>query len=464
MQLCEACSKHLKQRQIRSVADQWECVLDQIPFMRPSVVPPASYTHYLEDMQQSAWYSNFGPLNTRFESRVLAELFDGRGAVTTVSNATLGLMVAIQAVKRPGAIYAVMPSFTFAATALAAQWCGLQPYFVDCDPDTWCICPTALHRALDLLGDSVAVVVPYATFGYAMDLTPYRRLIEAGMPVVLDAAPCLGTQDAGSQFGRDFPGLTVFSMHATKAFAIGEGGLIYSASQEAIGKVRRMTSYGFDSQRSAAMQGLNAKLPEALAAVGLATLDVYAAKIARRMDLFKRYVESFESAGLLAAGWLLQRHREPVAHQFFPAIAPAHLSNADVVKRLAEQGIEARTYFAPACHQQAQFAPCLHDGLTLTERLTAGCVSLPLWEAMDDTGPQAVVRALANIHQTEASHLSKAPQPIKKFQAPPFESTKTSTEFIAAGAGLLSARSDRIRAANPGLHGAGGIEARDLPD
>ncbi len=390
--------------------------MNQIPFLRPSVVPPASYAPYLEDMQQSAWYSNFGPLNTRFESRALAELFDGCGALTTVCNATLGLMVGIQAMKRPGAIYAVMPSFTFAATALAAQWCGLQPYFIDCDPDTWCMCPNALRKALDLLGDSVAVVVPYATFGYAMDLAPYRRLIEAGVPVVVDAAPCLGTLASTTQFGQNFPGLVVFSMHATKAFAIGEGGLIYSASKEAIGRVRRMSSYGFDSQRSADMQGLNAKLPEALAAVGLATLDAYAAKIARRMALFSRYVACFEDAGLADAGWLLQRHRDPVAHQFFPVIAPAHLANTDIVKQLAEYGIEARTYFAPACHQQAQFAQCLHDGLGITKRLAASCLSLPLWETMDDAVPQMVVWALAHIDQNQTGRLAQAA--IMKFDSP----------------------------------------------
>jgi dTDP-4-amino-4,6-dideoxygalactose transaminase len=384
------------------------CGLNRIPFLRPSPVPPASYVRYLDNMHESAWYSNFGPLNTRFESRVLTELFDGSGAVTTVSNATIGLMTAIQAVKRPGAMHAVMPSFTFAATALAAQWCGLQPYFVDCDPDTWCMCPVALSKALAVLGDSVAVVVPYATFGYAQDLAPYHRLAQAGVPVVVDAAPCLGTKAAGAQFGRDFPGLVVFSMHATKAFAIGEGGLIYSGSAPAIGKVRRMTNYGFDAQRSADMQGLNAKLPEALAAVGLATLDVYPAKIARRMALFSRYVDCFESAGLLDGGWQLQRHREPVAHQFFPVIAPARLSNADIVKQLAEHGIEARTYFAPACHQQAQFAQCSHDGLGVTRRLAASCLSLPLWETMDDAVPAMVVRALAHIHQNQTGRSLKA--------------------------------------------------------
>ena len=385
--------------------------MSSLPFLRPSVVAPATYLHYLEQMQQSAWYSNFGPLNSRFEQRIIAELFGASGSATTVSNATLGLMVAIQAVKRPGARYALMPSFTFAATPLAAQWCGLEPYFVDCDPDTWCLCPQALAQAVALLGDQVAVVVPYATFGYAMDLAPYNALLAQDIPVVIDAAPCLGSQVAGQQFGRDFAGLVVFSMHATKAFSVGEGGLIYSASAALIATIRRLLNYGFDQNRSADLQGMNAKLPEVLAAISLATLDVYPAKVAQRMALFNAYTQAINSSGLIDAGWRMQSHAQAVAHQFLPLIAPAHLRNTDLVKQMASQDIEVRTYFAPACHQQPQFASCRHDGLAVTDQLAAGCLSLPLWEMMPQTAPATVVQALAKISGTAPARISTAGHP-----------------------------------------------------
>src|SRR3546814_7300984 len=116
----------------------------------------------------------------------------------------------------PGAL-ALMPALTFAATAQAAQWAGLTPLIADVDPETWSIDPAIEERLLALHGDRIAVLVPYATFGNAIDLDRYawlQRRYEVG--VVIDAASSLGTIDAaGKGFGAEAPFATVFSMHAT---------------------------------------------------------------------------------------------------------------------------------------------------------------------------------------------------------------------------------------------------------
>lgn len=96
----------------------------------------------------------------------MSEFFDSKGAVTTVANATLGLMAAIQFKKRKKGKYALMPSFTFPATPLAAIWCGLEPYFIDVSLDDWCMDKTLLLDKIDELKDEVAVVVPYATLDH----------------------------------------------------------------------------------------------------------------------------------------------------------------------------------------------------------------------------------------------------------------------------------------------------------
>lgn len=111
----------------------------------------------------------------------------------TVCHATIGLMLALkQAVSSPPdkkGRYAVMPSFTFAATAQAALWAGLIPVFCDIDERTWIASPETEEDILRRLGYDVAVVVPYATFGNAIDFARYNRLSEhCGVPVVIDAA------------------------------------------------------------------------------------------------------------------------------------------------------------------------------------------------------------------------------------------------------------------------------------
>lgn len=365
-----------------------------IPFLRPRLAALADYASLIEQIDASRLYSNFGPLNTRFEQYVVEEQFDGEGSAATVCNATLGLMLAIQAVRRPGR-YAVMPSFTFAATPLAAQWCGLEPYFVDVDADSWCVDPVSLKNALAHLGDAVAVVVPYATFGTALELLPYETLIEDGVPVVVDAAPALGTRCGERAFGAGFKGPVVFSLHATKTFGIGEGGLVYSGDARIVAKVKNLSNFGFDTARTSSMLGLNAKLSEYGAAVALAMLEGHSGRVSLRRDLYAAYFENFTELGLITAGWQFQALRGTVAHQFVAVAAPSGLTNTSAVTRLASQSIEARTYFSPACHVQPQFAPAESGRLTVTDALCRRIVSLPLWEDIGTQRIRRVCEALA---------------------------------------------------------------------
>jgi len=368
--------------------------MNSIPFLKPNLVRLEAYESYLREMEQSRLYSNYGPLNTRFEEQVLSTYFDSEGAVTTVHNATLGLILAMQVVKRPQGRYAVMPSFTFAATPLAAMWCGLTPYFVDVDPETWCTQPHHLEGVLDQLGNDVAVVVPYATFGTNLDLSWYADLHRRGTPVVLDAAASFGSSVEGVQQGKGFPGVVAFSFHATKTFAVGEGGMLYSAEERTISALRQAANFGFGGTRASEMLGMNAKLSEFTAAVALATLEVFPQKVAVRQQIYKAYFDELSARGLLKRGWKVQHNTGVVAHQFFPILCPPGRTNLEFVKQLERKGVQARTYFAPTCHQQPQFSACLHGPLTQTEDLARRSLSLPLWEEMQLEDVHRVVEAL----------------------------------------------------------------------
>lgn len=357
--------------------------MDKVPFLKPKLVELDDYAPLLAEMDRVRQYTNFGPLNTRFETRIVDEWMGGEGAASTVCNATLGLMLAISDLKRPGR-YAVMPSFTFAATPLAAQWCGLEPYFVDVDPEEWVLHPTKLRRALDELGRDAAVVVPYATCGTHMDLRPYEAMVRDGLPVVVDAAPCFGTSLDGRQFGAGFNGAVVFSFHATKAFPIGEGGLIYSADAAFIKRIKLASNYWFDGGRESHGLGLNAKLSELGAAVGLATLDRFPAVVERRKALYRTYTRMLDEAGVLQDGWSVQGVRGEAAYQWLPVLAPDVAARDRLLSLAAQRNIELRRYFVPPCHEHPQFAEAPRGDLAMTNRLGDRVVSLPLWEDLTD--------------------------------------------------------------------------------
>jgi dTDP-4-amino-4,6-dideoxygalactose transaminase len=356
---------------------------EPIPFLRPRLVTVDDYLPYLRTIDQSRQYTNFGPLNTKFEQRMLAEWFGNEGAVCTMGNATLGLMLAIDRIKRRGR-YAIMPSFTFAATPLAAQWCGLEPIFVDIDPDQWVLDPAALDRALKTYGDEVAVVVTYATCGSFMDLGPYEQLMKRGIPVVVDAASSIGATHEGKSFGQGFSGAVVYSMHATKAFPVGEGCLVHSGNKDLVAKIRKASNFGFGAARASEMLSMNAKLPEISAAVALATLDSFSARRNKLIGLHAEYGSQFKSAGLIEAGFRPQAVRGTVSPQWFAVCAPNLSIQQQCVKDAAARGIEFRRYFTPACHMQPQFSASPNDGLAITNQLCEGVMSLPLWVEMNE--------------------------------------------------------------------------------
>ncbi|WP_095396753.1 aminotransferase class I/II-fold pyridoxal phosphate-dependent enzyme [Cytobacillus praedii] len=365
-----------------------------IPFLKPNVVKKESYLHYLSKIDENKIYTNYGPLNSQFEKRILEEYFKGKGNVTTVNNATMGLILSIAELKRPQAKYAIMPSFTFSATPLAAMWCGLEPYFIDVDKETWLMDEEKLVEALNLLGNEVAIVVPYATFGSYLRLSFYNQLQETGIPVVIDAAPCFGTTYGDIHIGENFQGSIVFSFHATKSFGIGEGGLVYSQDSELIQRIKTASNFGYYGTRESISLGINSKLSEYHAAIGLATLDVYQVKIQKRQKIYEFYLEEINNYRLLEKGWEIQKTVGSIPYQFFAILCPKGKKNRKYVEKLEKSSIMAVSYYNPSCHQQHQFQNYLHSELTVTNELTDRILCLPFWEDMNNSIVKRVIKAL----------------------------------------------------------------------
>ncbi len=197
--------------------------MKRLPLITPHPPRLSEMTDALQAIEASGLYSNNGPVLRAFEADATKRLFGGRGACLAVANATLGLMISLRdAVSDgPAGRFALMPALTFAATAQAAWWAGLTPLVCDIDADDWSAAADEEERLLERHGAQIAAVVPYATFGYGIDLDRYRWLSKRfGVAVVVDAAASLGTTDAsGVGFGAGAPFPVVFSMHATNPFA-----------------------------------------------------------------------------------------------------------------------------------------------------------------------------------------------------------------------------------------------------
>jgi dTDP-4-amino-4,6-dideoxygalactose transaminase len=224
-------------------------------------------------------------------------------------------------------------------------------------------------------------VMPYATFGYPIDLEHYKRLAaQLGVPVVVDAAASLGTFDGqGHGFGRGFAGSVVYSMHATKSFAVGEAGLIYSADRDRIAKLRAMSNFGFGEPRTATMAGLNGKLSEVAALLGELRLADYDRIAEHRAALHEHYRKALPE--------LQFQLREPgtQVHQFVTALLPPGLGTrrAAIRAELADQGIGTGTYFSPHLMEQPYFQKvCVAGPIPVCDDVSARMMSLPLFDTM----------------------------------------------------------------------------------
>jgi dTDP-4-amino-4,6-dideoxygalactose transaminase len=388
-----------------------------IPFVRPSPPKLSLALAELEAMEESGIFSNFGPINTRFEQAMLERFFGGEGACMTVCNATIGLMLAIKEAvgEEAHGKFALMPAFTFAAAAHAALWCGLIPLLCDVDAETWAADPAAEAELLARYTGKIAVIVPYATFGFPIDVARYDKLArQLGVPVVVDGAASLGTFDAaGRGFGTGFTGSVAFSMHATKSFAVGEAALMYSADPDRIARLRTMSSFGFGEPRTATMPGLNGKVSELVALVGELRLADYDSILRHRAELFAHYRSALPE---------LQFQPEvpgSQAHQFVPALLPSAVRGrrAAIRTELAEHGIATGAYFCPHLYQQPYFQKVCRAGrLTVSDDVAARIISLPLFDKMTHEQVDEVIASLRPLIRVRER--ARVPQKPSRVQQP----------------------------------------------
>jgi dTDP-4-amino-4,6-dideoxygalactose transaminase len=354
-------------------------------FQTPQLPGAEDVEEYFRLSREARWFSNDGPCS-RLLSRRLSERLGGPDCVL-VANGTLGVMVALRALtedRPPDALEVVVPSFTYIATVSAILWAGLQPVFVDVDADHWHVAPASLDRAIHERRGSLACLLPCSTFGVAPPDETRRAWEalagEAGLPLLVDSAAGLGSTDAaGIPLGRQGDA-EVFSMHATKSFAVGEGGLVTTRRPKLAQRLRQILRFGLDESSTLVGEpGLNGKMSEVHAATGLAVLDHFDEIISRRRASAARLVEALSDRG-----FGVQVNAMSSSWQFVPVLAP----DAAVKRRLLAEanslGVELRDY-----HQPLHLMPPLRryeavGRLDATIELASRIVSLPMANDLDD--------------------------------------------------------------------------------
>ena len=343
-----------------------------IPLLVPDLPSLQELLPYFQRIEDNRHYSNFGPLVAELETRI-AQRFTSSGggcmhAVTT-SSATTAIEIALQSLALPAGAPVLVPAFGFAAAASVVQKLGHALHFMDVDAARWECTPAIARQMMAAVRPAAVIVI--SPFGYPVDPLGWDELAaQTGVPVIIDAAAGFGNQQVSSGVA------TIFSMHATKAFGAGEGGVVVVSDADAAHHLRRISNFGFQD-RVAQHAGTNAKLSEWHAAVALAQLARMDDVIRSRRQVLAGYQEEF--AGYSQLAWHPDAFTAAVP-AFMPVAAPDRDSARALVAGLAAAGIDSRTWFAPALTLHPAFAAAAarrNGPPMLAESLAERIVCLP---------------------------------------------------------------------------------------
>ena len=341
---------------------------------RPNIGDRQQLLERINDMLDRRWLTNHGPYVQEFESQLAARL--GVKHCIAMCNGTVALEITIRALGLRGEV--IVPAFTFIATAHALQWQEITPVFCDVDPVTHNLSPRQAER---MITPRTTGIVGVHVWGQPCEVEALGELARRhGLRLLFDAAHAFGCSHQGQMVGR-FGDAEVFSFHATKFFNTFEGGAVATDNDELAKKIRLMHNFGFAGLDNVIYIGTNGKMNEASAIMGLSgleSLDEFVAINHRNYGHYRRQLAGVPGLQMLAYDESEQGNYQYIVLEIDAETAAIHRDQ--LVEILHAEGIRARRYFYPGCHQMEPYRTCFPDAgryLPETTRLVERVMTLP---------------------------------------------------------------------------------------
>lgn len=347
---------------------------------RPNIGNRESLNSRFQEMLERRWFSNNGPFVQEFEKRIAD--FLGVKHVVAMCNATVALEIATRALNLHGEV--IIPSYTFVATAHALQWQEITPVFCDMDPATHNIDPARIER---LITPKTTGILGVHVWGRGCDTEAIEEIAaRRNLKVMYDASHGFACSKGGRMLGT-FGECEVFSFHATKFLNCFEGGAVVTNKDELAEKMRLMRNFGFQGFDNVVYLGVNGKMTEVCAAMGLTSLEAVHEIIAvnrRNYEAYESGLAKLPGISLISYNPAERSNYQYVVLEVDSASCP---SNRDeIIKALHAENIIARKYFWPGCHRMEPYRSLQPNaGLLLpeTERIAARVIVLPTGQMVD---------------------------------------------------------------------------------
>lgn len=351
----------------------------KIYLARPTLPPFEELVPSLKEIWERGWLTNFGPEYEKFEHALAEHL--GTPNVSLVNNGTTGLILALRGLGLSGDV--ITTPYTFVATASSILWAGLRPIFVDIDPNTLNIDPVAIENAIT--PETSAILAVHA-FGHPCDI---KRIMAIGqkheLKVIFDAAHTFGAEIDGHALAN-YGDASALSFHATKGFNTFEGGAVCTSDSYLKRRIDTLTNFGISDDDLVGL-GLNGKMNEFCAALGMAQLPYLAHTIECRRRVAAKYdqllvdipgIKNFQTA-----------HGTEHNFLYYPiALEDGHgRSPESVIEEFKKHNIDARRYFYPLLSEYPafqSFCPNAKNELVNAYKTAERIICLPMFAELTD--------------------------------------------------------------------------------
>lgn len=347
-----------------------------IPVTKPYLPSRKKLDEYIDGIYERYWLTNDGPLVQELTARL--EKYLGVENLLLVSNGTLALQIAYRALGVSGGsldqkLEAITTPFTFIATASSMAWDGLKPVFADIDPKTWCLDP---HNIESLITPQTRMIVPVHVFGNSCDVQTIETVARKhNLKVIYDACHAFGVKINGRSL-LSYGDAATLSFHATKLFHTGEGGAIVFRAKRDLERAKRIINFGIIEPGRIGELGINAKMSELSAAMGLCVLDEIEEIMTARAAIWSFYEKALDpSLHLLTIPKGMDYN-----YSYFPVVFQSEEQAVQVLSALAENGIFARRYFYPSLES----IQCLEAeaNVPISKDIASRILCLPLYPSL----------------------------------------------------------------------------------
>jgi dTDP-4-amino-4,6-dideoxygalactose transaminase len=361
-----------------------------ITVTKPFLPPIEEFTPYLEQIWSSGQLTNNGPFHQQFEK----ELADYLGVkyISLFANATLALVTALQALRITGEV--ITTPYSFVATTHSLWWNNIKPVFVDIEPDHCNLDPEKIEAAIT---PQTTAILPVHVYGNPCNVYRIKEIADTyGLKIIYDACHTFGVA-INNEPALNFGDLSVMSFHATKVFNTFEGGAIISHDENMKKRIDFLKNFGFADETTVVAPGINAKMNEVQAAMGLLQLKYIDKNIERRHHITLHYRELLSNI----TGIRLLDDFSSVKHcySYFPVFVNKErygLSRDILYEKLKQHNIFGRRYFYPLISQFPTYRgleSALPGNLPVAEKVTEQVICLPLYPDLDDK----VINKICNI-------------------------------------------------------------------